>query len=49
MWNLNYDTNELIYKTDSDIENKHMSIKGEGRGGINWKYVIDRCTHPYTK
>ena len=24
MWNLKYDTNELIYETDSDIENKLM-------------------------
>ena len=36
MWNLKYDTNELIYKTevDSDIENKFMVTKGErGWGG----------------
>ena len=35
MWNLKYDTNELIYKTktDSDIENKFMAIEGErGQG-----------------
>ena len=31
MWNLKYDTNQLIYKTetDSDIENKRMVTKGE--------------------
>ena len=29
MWNLKYDTNELIYKTNTDIENKFMVIKGE--------------------
>ena len=31
MWNLKYDTNQLIYKTetDSDIENKCMVTKGE--------------------
>ena len=30
MWNLKYDTKELIYKTetDSEIENKPMVIKG---------------------
>ena len=49
MWNLKYYTNELIYKTDSDIEYKHMATNGEGRGGINWEYVIDRYTHPYAK
>ena len=32
MWNLKYDTNQLIYKTetDSDIENKRMVTKGKG-------------------
>ena len=31
------DTNELIYKTetDSDIENKFIVTKGKGGGGIN--------------
>ena len=31
MWNLKSDTNQLIYKTetDSDIENKRMVTKGE--------------------
>jgi len=34
MWNLKYDTNEIIYKTeiDSDIENKLMATKGERWG-----------------
>ena len=37
IWNLKYDTNECIYKTeiDSDIENKLMVTKGDGVGGIN--------------
>ena len=36
MWNLKYDTNELIYKTKNrlaDIENKITVTKGENRGG----------------
>ena len=35
MWNLKYDTKELIYETetDSDIENKLVVAKGEGRIG----------------
>ena len=40
MWNLKDGTNKHIYKTDSDIENKFMVIKGErqtvldrGQGG----------------
>ena len=33
-WNLKYDTNEPIYKTDtdSDTENQLRVTKGEGRG-----------------
>ena len=35
MWNLKYDTNELIYETDSHTqrENKLLVIKGEEGGG----------------
>ena len=35
MWNLKYDTNELIFKTetDSQTENKLMVTKGERGGG----------------
>ena len=35
MWNVKYDPNEVIYKTetDSDIENKLMVTKGERGGG----------------
>ena len=34
MWNLKYDTNKVIYKTeiDSDLENKLMVTKGESEG-----------------
>ena len=34
MWNLKYDTNELIYKTErlTDVENKFMITKEEGEG-----------------
>ena len=35
MWNLKIGTNEPIYKTEieSDVENKFMITKGEGRRG----------------
>ena len=35
MWNLKYDTNEHIYETKrlTDIEDRHMVAKGEGRWG----------------
>ena len=36
MWDLKYDTNELIYEIDSDAENKLTVPKGEkGEGEIN--------------
>ena len=37
MWNLKYDTNELIYQTETlmDIENKLMVTKGEKGVGKN--------------
>ena len=35
MWRLKYNTNELIYETetDSDLENRFVVAKGEGVGG----------------
>ena len=36
MWNLNYNTNELIYETDSDIENRLVVAKGEREGLGVW-------------
>ena len=37
MWNLKYDTNEFIYKTeaDSQTESQFTVTKGERKGGIN--------------
>ena len=50
MWNLKYDTNELIYKTETDLENKVMVTKGEkGREGINWEIGTDIYTLLYIK
>ena len=37
MWNLKYDTNELIYETETDshrdIDNRLVVAKGDGREG----------------
>ena len=33
MWNLKYDTNELIYETETDSENRLVVAKGEGQWG----------------
>ena len=35
MWNLKYDTNELIYKTVTDTENRLVVAKGK-RDGEEW-------------
>ena len=43
-WNLNYNTNELIYKTRNrltDVGNKFTDITvGRGEEGINWEFEI---------
>ena len=38
MWNLKYDTDELVYETeiDSDIENRLVVAKRAGRVGEGW-------------
>ena len=40
MWNLTYDINELIYKTETDLktENKLLATKGESE--VKWKYSL---------
>ena len=41
MWNLKYDTNKLIYETetDSEIENRLVVPKGEEGGkGMDWEF-----------
>ena len=47
MWNLKYDTNELIYKTETDAQTQKTNLwlpRGrEGRGEMDWEFVISRC------
>jgi len=38
MWNLKSDTNEFIYETETDVENRVMFV-GAG-GGINSRYTL---------
>ena len=48
MWNLNYDTNEPIYETDSDIENRLEIANWERvEGGMKWEIGIKRCKFLY--
>ena len=40
MWNLKYDTNELIYETETDL----WLPRGRGSGGgMDWEFGISRC------
>ena len=49
MQNLKNSKNELIYKTEIDIENKPMVTKGKGGGGINQEFGINTYTLLYIK
>ena len=46
MWNLKYDTNELIYKTekDSQAEKTRLWLPKEKGGRGNWELEMNRCT-----
>ena len=46
MWNLKYDTYELIYETD--IESRFVVAQGEvGWGRMDWEFGINRCKVVY--
>ena len=52
MQNLKYDSNELIYKTETDSQTQKTNLqlpKGKGRGGINQESGINRYTLFYIK
>ena len=52
MWNLKYDTNELIYEIERfiDAENRFVVAKGEGSGkGMDWESGISRCKLLYIR
>ena len=50
MWNLKYDTNELIQDRNSvtDIENRLPVAKDEeSTGGKDWEFGVSRCKRVY--
>ena len=52
MWNLKNNTNEFIYKTESDSQTQKVNLwlpKGKWRGRINEEFGISRYTLLYTK
>ena len=50
-WNLRYDTNKLIYKTEthSQTQNRLVVANGGGVGGKDWEFGISRCKLLYEK
>ena len=50
MCNLNNNTNELIYKTETDSQSSKTSLwlpKGKGGEGMDWKFGTGICTLLY--
>ena len=47
MWSLKYDTNELIYKTETDSQTQRTDLwlpKGrKGGRGMDWEFGVSRC------
>ena len=47
MWNLKYDTNELIYETETGSQTQRTDLwlpRGRGgQGGKDWEFGISRC------
>ena len=47
MWNLKYDTNELIYKAETDSQTQRADLwfpRGRGRRGEkDWEFEVSRC------
>ena len=44
MWNLKCDTNEPIYKTETDSQAEIRLVVAKGRGrGMDWEFGVSRC------
>ena len=50
-WNLKQDTNELIYRTETNTQTQktYGYQRGEGEGGVNQEFGISRYTLLYIK
>ena len=51
MWNLKYNTNELIYETETDTQTERTDLllprwRGSGRG-MDWEFEVSRCKLVY--
>ena len=51
MWNLKYDTNELMYETEADSQTWRtdiwLPVGRQGRRGMDWEFGVDRCKLVY--
>ena len=50
MWKLKCDTNELIYKMETDSQTQRRDLwlpSGEGGGGMELEVVVSRCNLLY--
>ena len=49
LWQFKYNTNEHIYETDSDMENRLVGkvCGGVSWGGKDWEFGISRCKLVY--
>ena len=48
MWNLKYNTNELIYETETDSQTQKTDV-WLLKGGMDWEFGISRCKLLYRK
>ena len=51
MWNLKYDTNKPIYKTDSETQRTNLWLPREkgGVGEMDWESGVSRCKLLHTE
>ena len=44
VWNLKYDTIELIYETEPDSQTENRLPRGKvSRGGMDWEFGVSQC------
>ena len=43
MWNLKYDTNEPVYKTEADSQTENRLVVVKGKRGMNWEFGVSKC------
>ena len=45
MWSLKCNTNEPIYRTETDLQTWRTDLlsRGKGRSGMDWEFGVGRC------